>query len=981
MPEYLAPGVFIEEVSFRSKSIEGVSTTTTGFVGPTRYGPVEIEPEIITNVTEFERTYGDGKQLNYGSSDGTLHNYLWHGVRAFFEEGGKRLYVARVFRPSVDPDNIGYVSPPEHIEDDKAGLDEAGEYGTDGHARVWLTKATSAVSAAERAVSELATGVQGLSVDIDKAGSASDWEAAKAASAQSDLTPLNLANKVVSDLGLDADSGLNKLLKNALTMAAAAKLEFPASKIGLGAFTTAKNNLQTAADRANFSLDTLSLAEIIVKAADDAKGLTTVALNALNNLETSVNVIILPAGTASAGLKLLATNLSNLCKDTTGDAWKIFNASMAKASDAATVADAANDTPVDRGKILVAVKAAVLAANATLAQKDAIVLAVGSIVARALTDGVTDPVLKGNLADLSAKAALLIDATNKALLGVQRSAYPRAYALSDVATLRDALLTSLNLLVQDATQTLADVKGGPRPPTALTGAALLRGRFPGSSGNTTVRIVAQTGQNVLVVDPADTSKSKLRGVLPGDLVNIGKIGGLATLYLAYPTPDGKDWYFSTDGKIANAILWLNNLAGQRLVPVTDEVSIVTADEVSIVTARIDVIHANGSIESWPGLAFQAGHTRNGAADSISEKFSPKPKNGNDARTLPIAILLDPSVNNGYEVFRALLERNPADTTNKDAWPISATHHLEGGNDGKRPGAAEYAGRGEGPDAAKTGLKAFEDVEDISIVAAPGAMFGYMNGFKTDAQQIVSSLISHAENMKYRIAVLESGEGQGIADVREMRARYDSKYAALYYPWVRVLDPITRDEINLPPSGFVAGIYARNDIDRAVYKAPANEVVRGAIGFQSLINKAQQEVLNPEGVNCFRFFEGRGFRLWGARTISSDPEWKYVNVRRYFAYLERSIDRGTQWAVFEPNGEALWANVKETISDFLYNEWKNGALLGSDAKSAYFVRCDRSTMTQNDLDNGRLVCKIGVAALKPAEFVIFQIGQWTGDRKA
>ena len=973
MPEYLAPGVFIEEVSYRSKSIEGVSTTTTGFVGPTRYGPVEIEPEIITNVTEFERTYGDGKQLNYASSDGTLHNYLWHGVRAFFEEGGKRLYVARVFRPSVDPDNIGYVSPPDRIDDDKAGLDEAGEYGTDGHARVWLTKATGAVSAADRAVSELATGVQGLSVDVDKAGTASDWEAAKAATAQSDPTPLNLANKVVSDLGLDADSGLNKMLKNAQTMAATAKVEFPASKIDLSAFTTAKNNFQTAADRAIFSLDTLSLAEIIVKAADDAKALTTGALNALNNVESSVNVIIsLPAGTVSDGLNFLATKLNNLCKDTTGDAWKIFNTSMVKASDAATVADAANDTLVDRGKILVAVRAAVLAANATLAQKDAIILAVDSIVARALADGVKNPVLKGNLADLSAKAALLIETTNKALLGVQRSAYPRAYALSVVATMRDALLTSLNLLVQDATQSLKNVKGGPRPPAEMTGAALLRGRFPGSSGNTAVRIVAQTGQNVLVVDPAESSKSRLRGVLAGDLVSIGQIGGLATLYLAYPTPDGKDWYFSTDGKIASATLWLNNVAGQRLIPATDGVC--------IVTARIDVVHANGSIESWPGLAFQAGHTRNGAADSISDKFTPRPNNGNDARTLPIAILLDKSVNNGYEVFRALLEKNPADTTSKDAWPISATHHLAGGNDGRRPGAVEYAGRGEGPDAAKTGLKAFEDVEDISIVAAPGAMFGYMNGFKKDAQQIVTSLISHAENMKYRIAVLESGEGQSISDVREMRARYDSKYAALYYPWIRVLDPITRDEINLPPSGFVAGIYARNDIDRAVYKAPANEVVRGAIGFQSLINKAQQEVLNPEGVNCFRFFEGRGFRLWGARTISSDPEWKYVNVRRYFAYLERSIDRGTQWAVFEPNGEALWANVKETISDFLYNEWKNGALLGSDAKSAYFVRCDRSTMTQNDLDNGRLICKVGVAALKPAEFVIFQIGQWTGDRK-
>jgi phage tail sheath protein FI len=180
---------------------------------------------------------------------------------------------------------------------------------------------------------------------------------------------------------------------------------------------------------------------------------------------------------------------------------------------------------------------------------------------------------------------------------------------------------------------------------------------------------------------------------------------------------------------------------------------------------------------------------------------------------------------------------------------------------------------------------------------------------------------------------------------------------------------------------VAGIYARNDTERGVYKAPANEVVTGAIGFETLLNKSQQDVLNPEGVNCFRFFEGRGFRLWGARTISSDPEWKYVNLRRYFAYLERSVDRGTQWAVFEPNGERLWANVRRTVEDFLFNEWQMGALLGDKPEKAYFVRCDRSTMTQNDLDNGRLVCLVGVAPLRPAEFVIFRIGQWTADRKS
>jgi phage tail sheath protein FI len=196
----------------------------------------------------------------------------------------------------------------------------------------------------------------------------------------------------------------------------------------------------------------------------------------------------------------------------------------------------------------------------------------------------------------------------------------------------------------------------------------------------------------------------------------------------------------------------------------------------------------------------------------------------------------------------------------------------------------------------------------------------------------------------------------------------------------VLDPLTQREIHVPPSGFVAGIYARNDVNRAVYKAPANEVVNLAIGFERLLNKGQQEVLNPEGVNAFRFFEGRGYRLWGARTMTSDSEWKYVNLRRYFAFLEHSIDKGTQWAVFEPNGERLWANVRSTIDDFLFDQWQNGALLGDKPEKAYFVHCDRSTMTQNDLDNGRLVCLIGVAPLRPAEFVIFRIGQWTADAK-
>jgi phage tail sheath protein FI len=235
-------------------------------------------------------------------------------------------------------------------------------------------------------------------------------------------------------------------------------------------------------------------------------------------------------------------------------------------------------------------------------------------------------------------------------------------------------------------------------------------------------------------------------------------------------------------------------------------------------------------------------------------------------------------------------------------------------------------------------------------------------------------------------VLETPANKEPGEIVALKGKIDSTKAALYYPWVSVANPAAATDptqptvIDLPPSGHVCGIYARTDIQRGVWKAPANETVTGAIGLQRAVSFGEQELLNPLGINCIRALPNRGIRVWGARTISSDPEWKYVNIRRYFIYLENSIDRGTQWAVFEPNGERLWANVRTTVSDFLYNEWVSGALLGATPKEAFFVLCDRSTMTQNDLDNGRLICLIGVAAIKPAEFVIFRIGQKTADAR-
>jgi uncharacterized protein len=317
--------------------------------------------------------------------------------------------------------------------------------------------------------------------------------------------------------------------------------------------------------------------------------------------------------------------------------------------------------------------------------------------------------------------------------------------------------------------------------------------------------------------------------------------------------------------------------------------------------------------------------------------------------------------------------------------------LEGGNDGVLPLAKDvrssFGGMAadlEDATVKATGLEALAEVDDIAIVAIPDAAD---QGDPEISFMVHQALIAHCENLHYRIAVVDGLQGESMNEIRAYRGRFDTKYGALYYPWVEILDPRQRasqgappQRILLPPSGFVTGIYARSDIERGVHKAPANEIVRGLTKFEQNINKGRQDVLNPEGINALRYFEGRGNRVWGARTMSSDPEWKYVNVRRLFIYIEHSIDKGTQWAVFEPNNSRLWANIKNTIEDFLMVLWRDGALLGSKPEEAYFVRCDRTTMTQNDLDNGRLICLVGLAPVKPAEFVIFRVGQWTADAK-
>ncbi|MFJ8022586.1 phage tail sheath subtilisin-like domain-containing protein [Streptomyces sp. NPDC096311] len=312
-----------------------------------------------------------------------------------------------------------------------------------------------------------------------------------------------------------------------------------------------------------------------------------------------------------------------------------------------------------------------------------------------------------------------------------------------------------------------------------------------------------------------------------------------------------------------------------------------------------------------------------------------------------------------------------------AAPSASSPAVPATTDGGHPGPAQYLG----DSADRTGFGGLEAVDEVSMVAVPDLMAAYQRGaIDLEAVKAVQlGLIAHCELMGDRVAVIDPPPGLNARQIRVWRqetAGYDSKYAALYYPWVKAFDPASGQSRLIPPSGHVAGIWARNDSERGVHKAPANEVVRGAVDLELQITRGEQDLLNPIGVNCIRAFPGRGIRVWGARTMSSDPAWRYLNIRRYFNYLEESILIGTQWVVFEPNDHALWARIRRNVSAFLVNEWRNGALFGSRPEEAYYVKCDEETNPPESVDLGRVICEIGIAPVKPAEFVIFRLAQFS-----
>ena len=469
----------------------------------------------------------------------------------------------------------------------------------------------------------------------------------------------------------------------------------------------------------------------------------------------------------------------------------------------------------------------------------------------------------------------------------------------------------------------ADAKAGVVQAGVLTISAANPGAWA-ENMRVTVAPASKAKTQILAVDGADLTLKNADGFNPGDVVELF---------------DGKEAVYATVKSVLDRVVTLD-------APCTADVAdsrvgtskYIRTCEITI-TARLDDM-----VEIYENLSLKAGalnyaSVKTAKSELIRVEVEPKA----DAETV---VPYELCGGTGSE-----LVLTPAGGSNGTVLTVAA---------------GTYLGKDDGP-GKRTGLQAFLENVNVSIMAIPGVTL----------PEVQSALIAFCENKKSCFAILDIPmELTKTNDVANFRDMYDSTYAAMYHPWLQMYDAGSKHAAYFPPSGAMAGIYARSDNERGVHKAPANEVVRGCTGLSCSYNTGEQDILNPLGVNLIRAFPGRGIRVWGARTISSNGLWKYVNVRRLFIYVEESIKANTNWVVFEPNSEALWSRVTRTIANFLATCWRDGALAGSSPDQAFFVECGATTMTQDDIDNGRLICQIGIAPVKPAEFVIFRITQKT-----
>lgn len=478
--------------------------------------------------------------------------------------------------------------------------------------------------------------------------------------------------------------------------------------------------------------------------------------------------------------------------------------------------------------------------------------------------------------------------------------------------------------------------------SADTGGRLgkLTAKNPGVWGNSIVVTVRPSSKAKTVVESDALSDGKITGVTVKSAA--GFLGGDVVVFTDKAEPDKA--VYARIKEANNSTLELEEPLAESFADVSSPPS----KSVSTCEFSLDVV-AGDSAETFENLSFNPsapGFVTKALAKSELITIELAEDAGAATATAPFVEIAGTDAGDGLTLT---LSGGSSGTGTEETLPPSA-----------------FMGEDNGP-GRRTGIQAFLDNPNVSLMSVPGCT----------EPAVLLALVAHCELTASRFAAIDMPrEIYDTGKLKEFRDYFDTQYAALYHPWLTVYDPAESRSIAMPPSGSVLGIYARADTTRGVHKAPANEVVRNCVGLDISFGKGEQDILNPVGINLIRSFPGQGIRVWGARTASSNGLWKYINVRRLFIYVEESIKANTNWVVFEPNDARLWARVKRTIDVFLNTTWRSGALQGASASEAFYVNVGPETMTQDDIDNGRLICEIGIAPVKPAEFVIFRLTQKT-----
>jgi phage tail sheath protein FI len=932
MPEYLSPGVFIEEVPARLKAIEGVSTSTAGFIGPAERGPVAgfplpftnlagfpLVPEsglvLVTSFSKFTRTFGQPLPVPQETDD-VDRGYLGHAARAFFDNGGKRLFVARIAHTGDgDPTRNAARSKVQLAQGVRLRLAQAARIGD----KVLSLNAVTGITNGSQVYVRRRSDDKGA-LDLPAGPAVIPPTPATAATpvADYDLSTLSPSDGFTVKLTVDGVAQPDVAVVIGTGLPKAAEIDFGAATFAL---TPTTDTLQVRVGPATEPKQTVTFTAALATAAEKAAFL-------------NANLTGVQALEDDSGHLILRT-------DEKGP-----NARLEVVGGTAAIASKFGVPQVQPGKGVVANPARV-----TIAALAALVPATAKfrlesdgaghlrVVSKDIGTGVRMEVTS-TVAELLTKLGLPTGATTGT--GTVGADTLHTVQSVDAAKKTISFATGIKLPLDPSEVYVvpkAFAVAGTKGPT-------FHARSPGTWGDQVSVLVRPTDRPLVrlaadaPVPPAGTAPAvavtSASGFYEGAVVEI--------LTTVLGTDDVASSVRNVVTRVTGSTLTLADPITAPLLAATTRVRVL---EIDVVVADES---GTGPTETYAGLSWHRGtnavYARRHYATVINRRsrlvYAEPPAAADESATL-----------DGLP-------------TTLNAFP----QRLSGGQDGFPPvdaaGDPDYIGTDGGP-GQRTGIQALRDTDEVRIIAAPGK----------STFAVHSELINQCALLKYRFALLD-GENRpqlSVPDILAHRSIYDTSYAAYYVPWVEF--PVGDQTVRLPPTGFVAGVYARTDVERGVHKAPANEVVRGVVGLQVNLTTGEQDVLNPRGVNAIRRFEGRGIRVWGARTLSSDPEFRYVNVRRFLIFLEASIDRGTQYVVFEPNAPETWGRVVDSVSAFLHTQWRSGALFGRRPEDAFFVRCDETTMTADDVQNGRLICNIGVAIVRPAEFVIFRIEQITG----